>query len=176
MTADEYLYDTKEINRVRELAMGVLREPPAPFFAHQKAVLRIAWRLCEHVEARRLGEVAVAPVDVVLDHAKALIVQPDVIFVSAERAAIIRDQVWGAPDLVVEVLSAGSAHYDRTEKLGWYRQYGVRECWLVDTEAAQVTRIDLTGPQPDVQVVRGVSLIRSVVLPELRMRAVAIFQ
>src|SRR5437588_12233095 len=104
MTADEYLYDTKEINRVRELAMGVLREPPAPFFAHQKAVLRIAWRLCEHVEARRLGEVAVAPVDVVLDHAKALIVQPDVIFVSAERAAIVRDQVWGAPDLVVEVL------------------------------------------------------------------------
>src|SRR5438067_13016771 len=94
MTADEYLYDTKEINRVRELAMGVLREPPAPFFAHQKAVLRIAWLLCEHVEARRLGEVAVAPVDVVLDHAKALIVQPDVIFVSAERAAIIRDQVW----------------------------------------------------------------------------------
>ena len=62
-----------------------------------------------------------------------------------------------------------------TEKLGWYRQYGVRECWLVDTEAAQVTRIDLTGPQPDVQVVRGVSLIHSVVLPELRMRAVAIF-
>ena len=71
--------------------------------------------------------------------------------------------------------SAGSAHYDRTEKLGWYRQYGVRECWLVDTEAAQVTRIDLTGPQPDVQVARGVSLIRSMVLPELRMRALAIF-
>jgi hypothetical protein len=38
MTADQYLYDTKEMNRKRELAMGVLREPPAPFSAHQKAV------------------------------------------------------------------------------------------------------------------------------------------
>jgi len=175
MTANEYLYDTKEINRVRELAMGVLREPPAPFFAHQKAVTRIAWLLCEHVEARGLGEVAVAPVDVVLDHARALIVQPDVIFVSRERAAIIRDQVWGAPDLVVEVLSLGTADHDRTEKLGWYRQYGVREYWLVDTEAAQVTTIDFTGPQPNVQVARGASSIHSVVLPELKIRAVAIF-
>ena len=175
MTADQYLYDTKEINRVRELAMGVLHEPPAPFFAHQRAVTRIAWLLCEHVEARRLGEVAVAPVDVVLDHAKALIVQPDVIFVSAQRAAIIRDQVWGAPDLVVEVLSAGSAQYDRTEKLRWYRQYGVRECWLVDTDAAQLTRIDFTGAQADVQIASGVSSFRSVVLPELEVRALAIF-
>ena len=175
MTADEYLYDTEEINRIRELAAGVLREPPAPFFAHQKTVLRISWLLHEHVEARRLGEVAVAPIDVVLDHARALILQPDVIFISAERAGIIRNQVWGAPDLVVEVLSAGSAHYDRTEKLGWYRQYGVRECWLADTDAAELTRIDFTGAQPDVQVARGVASIRSVVLPDLTVRAVAVF-
>ena len=32
MTADEYLYDTEESNRPRELAYGVLREPPSPFF------------------------------------------------------------------------------------------------------------------------------------------------
>jgi Uma2 family endonuclease len=62
-----------------------------------------------------------------------------------------------------------------TEKLGWYRQYGVREAWLVDTEAAQVTRIDCTGAQPDLEVSRGVSSIHSAVLPELRIRAVAIF-
>src|SRR2546422_7693702 len=99
MTTDEYLYDTEETNRIRELAMGVLREPPAPFFSHQSLVLRLARIWADHVEPRKLGRVAVAPVDVVLDRARALVVQPDVLFVSAERLSIIRNQVWGAPDL-----------------------------------------------------------------------------
>ena len=176
MTTDEYLYDTEETNRIRELAMGMVREPPAPFFSHQALVLRVARLWGDHVEPRKLGRVAIAPLDVILDRERALILQPDVLFVSTERLSIIRDQVWGAPDLVAEILSHGTQDRDHSEKLEWYRQYGVRECWLVDTEAAQVTRIDLTGPQPDVQVARGVSLIHSVVLPELRMRAVAIFQ
>ena len=63
MTADEYLYDTEETNRIRELAMGVLREPPAPFFSHQSLVLRLARIWADHVEPRKLGRVAVAPVD-----------------------------------------------------------------------------------------------------------------
>jgi hypothetical protein len=35
MTTSEYLYDTEETSRRRELAAGILREPPAPFFSHQ---------------------------------------------------------------------------------------------------------------------------------------------
>jgi hypothetical protein len=31
VTTNEYLYDTEETNRIRELAMGTLHEPPAPF-------------------------------------------------------------------------------------------------------------------------------------------------
>jgi len=67
MTADEYLYESEETNRARELVLGRLREPPAPFFSHQSLVLRIANAWIEHIEPGRLGRVAVAPVDVVLD-------------------------------------------------------------------------------------------------------------
>jgi len=83
MTTNEYLYDTEETNRIRELAMGVIREPPAPFFSHQQLVLTVARVLSDHVEPRRLGSVAVAPVDVILDRDKNLVVQPDVLYVSA---------------------------------------------------------------------------------------------
>jgi len=65
---------------------------------------------------------------VVLDRERALIVQPDVLFVAHDRLSIIRDQVWGAPDLVAEVLSIGTEAHDRIDKVAWYRQYGVREC------------------------------------------------
>jgi len=174
VTADEYLYDTEESNRRRELTYGVLREPPSPFFNHQTIVFRVARLWTDHVEARRLGQVAVAPLDVVLDRERALIVQRDVLFVSANRLSIIRDQIWGAPDLVAEVLSAGTESHDRVEKLAWYRQYGVRECWLVEPPTRTIT-IHVFGAAPEGRRAGGVERIRSSVLPELRASAFGLF-
>lgn len=57
MTTVEYL-KTDEDNRPRELAHGILREPPAPFFTHQSIVLTVARQLCEHVERENLGKIA----------------------------------------------------------------------------------------------------------------------
>ena len=175
MTADEYLYETDETNRPRELAYSVVREPPAPFFSHQALVLQVARIWSDHVEPRKLGAVAVAPVDVVLDHDRGLIVQPDVLFVAAARLSIIRDQVWGAPDLVAEILSHSTRHRDRGEKLAWYRQYGVRECWLVDFHDDSVTVVDFSGPSPVHRLSRGVDSIASGVLPGLELSAFGLF-
>jgi Uma2 family endonuclease len=175
MTTSEYLYDTEETMRRRELAAGILREPPAPFFSHQSLVLKVARLWSGYVEPRRLGRVAVAPVDVVLDEARALVLQPDVLFVASARLSIVRDQVWGAPDLVAEVLSAGTEYRDRTEKIAWYRQYGVRECWLVDLYHEQVTIVDFTGAMPIERYAKGVDSIRSSVLPGLESSAFGIF-
>jgi Uma2 family endonuclease len=175
MTADEYLYSTEETNRICELAMGMVREPPAPFFSHQTVALKVARIIGDHAEPRKLGRVAIAPVDVILDRDRALILQPDVLFVSTERLAIIRDQVWGPPDLVAEVLSPGTQTRDRGEKLGWYRQYGVREVWLVDLLQEHVTVVDFTGAFPVERTARGVDAIRSSVLPGLEIAASAVF-
>jgi len=40
----------------------------------------------------------------------------------------------GAPDLVVEVLSPGTAKVDRGLKFRRYQASGVREYWIVETE------------------------------------------
>jgi Uma2 family endonuclease len=175
VTAENYSYDAETI-RMRELARGVLRQTPAPFFSHQSLVLKVASLWSDHVEPRKLGRVAVAPIDVILDHERALIVQPDVLFVSTERLSIMKDQVWGAPDLIAEVLSHGGNEYrDHEEKLGWYRQYGVRECWLVDLNLQQVTVVDFTGPFPINRATRGVEEIRSAVLPGIEASALSLF-
>jgi Uma2 family endonuclease len=175
MTTNEYLYDTAETNRIRELAMGKVREPPAPFFSHQSLVLKVARVIADHVEPRKLGAVATAPTDVVLDRERALILQPDVLFVATARLGIIRDQVWGPPDLVVEVLSHSTENRDRGEKLGWYRQYGVRECWLVDLYSESITVVDFTGEEPAERVAKGIDMIRSTVLPDLQSSGFGIF-
>src|SRR5690242_2026306 len=117
LTVDEYLA-TEETSRPQELAYGILREPAAPSFAHQQVVGRLFRRLSDHVERRGLGIVAASPVDVVLDVERALVVQPDVLFVSAARQSICRDRVWGAPDLAIEVLSQGNHRHDRVTKVG----------------------------------------------------------
>jgi len=66
-------------------------------------------------------------------------VQPDVIFVRADRRDILgKDYVEGAPDLVVEVLSPSNWLYDRREKLLAYQQAGVPEYWIVDTRSRTV--------------------------------------
>jgi Uma2 family endonuclease len=87
--------------------------------------------LFEHVQGRRLGEVLVSPMDVIFDVDKALVVQPDLLFVSNERRHIVAARIYGAPDLVVEVLSPNPRIGELRERLDWFAQYGVKECWLV---------------------------------------------
>lgn len=174
MTLAKYLAGP-ETMRPQELAYGILREPPAPSFDHQVVVGRVFLRLELHARRYKLGRVVVSPADVVLDRDKHLVVQPDVTFVAADRLNICEDRIWGAPDLVVEVLSFGNARRDRTVKVGWYRKYGVRECWLVDTIARLVDVIDLTNTGSEPRRFEGRQMVRSTVLPRLRLRACALF-
>jgi Uma2 family endonuclease len=83
--------------------------------------------------------------------------------------------VWGAPDLVVEVLSVGTEAYDRWQKLPLYRQYGVRECWLVDLHQQSVTIVDFTRSLPETRVAKGIDAVRSSVLPELAATGFSVF-
>ncbi len=166
ITTDDY-FRMPETTRPAELVYGFVREPPAPSYGHQTVVGRLFRLLSMHVEERHLGEVCLSPMDVVLDKDAALIVQPDVMFISNERRAIIRNHVWGAPDLVVEVASPTSEHRDRTVKLSWYRRYGVRECWFVHPHTERIDVVDCQGSGEG--SFAGSQAIASKVLPELTL-------
>jgi Uma2 family endonuclease len=140
MTVDEYLR-TPETVLPAELRFGVLRVAESPTPRHQSAVARIFRMLDGYVATRGLGEVWLAPLDVILDEQRALIVQPDLMFISNEKACIVGDRVRGAPDLMVEVLSPNPRIGKTEERVSWFAEYGVRECWLVHLDRRELTVI-----------------------------------
>lgn len=118
-----------------ELLFGTYVASPAPFARHQLVVFLLAQRL-DAVARPHESVVLLAPVDVVLaDHS---VVQPDILYVTRERRSSMQARIEGAPDLVVEVLSPGSAWRDRGEKLKLYAEARVREYWIADPVEKQI--------------------------------------
>lgn len=118
-----------------ELIDGEVIVSPTPVTKHQRIVGRIFVLLDHLITAGSLyGEAVVSPMDVWLDDN---CVQPDVFWVSGaeSKCKLGEDGYWyGAPDLVVEVLSPSTAHKDRRVKFDMYEKHGVREYWLIDPD------------------------------------------
>lgn len=120
-----------EDGRRHEILDGEHVMSPAPKTRHQRLVLEFAYVLRSHAERHGLGDVFIAPFDVLLsDHD---IVQPDVVFVADARMHIVDEaNCKGAPDLVIEILSEGTRRRDLIEKRRLYGASGVAEYWAVD--------------------------------------------
>jgi len=132
--------------------------------------------LALHSAIRDGSEAFIAPLDTVLSDDTAL--QPDVIFVRRENAAILRDVIRGAPDLMIEVLSPSHAAFDRGPKLEAYARPGVGECWLVDDEARTVELYRLEPGQGTYrrdEVLRPGAAVTTSLLPELSLELSALF-
>src|SRR6266496_19293 len=87
-TYDDYLLLPED--RRYEILDGDLFMTPAPTPYHQLVSKRIEFPLDEHVRRNQLGEVLDAPCDVVLSSTD--IVQPDILFIAAERLSIIGEK------------------------------------------------------------------------------------
>jgi Uma2 family endonuclease len=128
-----------ETNLPLEYIDGEAAVSPTPVKSHQDSVGAVY----KFVDANfRGGEAQIAPLDVHIDNANT--VQPDVFWVSADnpRCRLGEDGYWyGAPDLVVEVLSPGTARRDRGVKFRLYERAGVREYWLIDADYIEVYRL-----------------------------------
>lgn len=137
---------------------------PSP--GHQWASVLLADAFLDAVSKRGLGFVFTAPLDVHLEGER--YVQPDIVVLLVERAAIIRPTlIEGAPDLIVEIISTSSRVGDRTRKLAFYARAGVREYWIVDLDARAITvHADPTGDAYAV-VRRDTEVARSFIVPGL---------
>lgn len=117
---------------------------PAPKDIHQKISGKLHSRLLIFVEENDLGETRDAPSDVFLNDIN--IYQPDIYFVSKERLHLFaEDGFYGAPDLVVEIISPGSEAMDKGMKKDVYESAGVKEYWLIDPKTKGATGFENTA-------------------------------
>lgn len=104
---------------------------PAPSNTHQKVLDKIYRELGNFVEKHRLGETRPAPFDVFLNRKNAY--QPDIVFIANNHLPDLKESgFYGAPDLIIEILSPATEQNDRGIKKDVYQETGVKEYWIVD--------------------------------------------
>ena len=176
LTYDEFQTLPRDGSKRFELIEGEVFMTPSPNTAHQRAVRRLLIALNEFVEKRDLGEVFVAPYDIVFSKWTAL--EPDLLFIRKDRASIVtKANVQGAPDLVIEILSPSNKAYDRETKLRAYEKAGVPEIWYFDPEDRTAEVLNLGGDGRYVLTVKlsGNAPIVSKALPGLSLTLDQVF-
>lgn len=129
-----------------ELHDGKLSVTPAPGTRHQRVIGAMHVLLRSHVDALRLGEVLLSPVDCILSDTT--VVQPDLVYLDPTRAHLVSERgIEGPPTLVIEILSPPTTAIDRNMKRRLYAHYGIPYYWIVDPEAGTLEAYGLAeGP------------------------------
>jgi Uma2 family endonuclease len=159
-----------------QLINGELIMSPAPIPFHQDVSRNIEFDLIKFLEIHPCGKVYDAPIDIVLSETNVL--QPDIIFISKDHLHLITEtNITGAPDLVIEILSPGTAYYDLIEKKDLYGDFGVREYWIVDPKKKNVeVYLNRDGKFALNQKVEGEGVVKSVVVENYKIDLNEIFK
>jgi Uma2 family endonuclease len=177
LTYEDYVLLPEDLLR-HEILDGEHYVTPSPMKVHQSSSGHLFARLYLFVTEHELGTVLYAPFDVLLSPHD--IVQPDLLFVSNERAAILTEaNAQGAPDMVVEVLSNSTRRRDETLKRDRYERFGVLEYWLVDPLRRTVRILRRSGvgfaaPQ-ELSAAAG-DILTTALLPGFEIRVAKIFE
>ena len=132
-----------------EVIDGELFVTPSPALLHQRAAFAVAKLVSAYVDRHTLGEVLLAPADVL--SSKHVLVQPDVFVVplidgrkpaSWEETARLL--------LAIEILSPSTARADRHVKRRLYQREGVPEYWIVDVDAGLIERWRPEDERPEI--------------------------
>jgi Uma2 family endonuclease len=142
MVADALRWTTRDLQAMPddggwkryEIIDGELFVTRAPHFRHQSVAGKLQVRLQLWSEATGLGEAVQVP-GLVFTPNDAVI--PDLIWASQSCLQTGLDEsghFTTAPELVVEILSAGEQNQqrDREVKLKLYSRFGVQEYWIID--------------------------------------------
>lgn len=133
MTFEEYLASGDEPTMSEWVDGEVIFMSPAAE-RHQELMLFFAQALGLYVQVHNLGRIILPPFAMKLEAARRGR-EPDLIFVSRERAHLIqRTYLDGPADLAVEIVSPESVERDREEKFAEYEAAGIREYWLIDPD------------------------------------------
>jgi len=133
LTYEDFLLFPDDGQR-HELIDGEHYVTPSPNITHQGIVGNLYFRIRAWLEQHPIGKVFLSPLDVVFTRFD--VVEPDLLYMSNERAAAILtdEHVTGAPELVIEIASPITRKRDETIKRQLYERSEVSEYWVVDPE------------------------------------------
>jgi Uma2 family endonuclease len=161
-----------------EIIDGELLVTRAPHWKHQRVITKLIRALDNWSIQSNLGEVVTTPGIIFTEDDNVI---PDLVWISTERLAKILDEsghLIAAPELVVEVLSAGSdkERRDREVKRKLYAIRGVHEYWIVDWNKQQIEifRRDDRG-LPLIATLFGNDNLSSPLLPNFQQSVAEVF-
>lgn len=136
-TYEEYLRLPEDI-RVEIIDGVIYNMSPAPSRVHQEIVIELATTIKNYLrEKKQPCKVYTAPFDVVLvsegqDENQAInVVQPDISII-CDKKKLTERGCFGAPEMIIEVVSESNPAHDYVRKLNLYNQFKVREYWIVN--------------------------------------------
>jgi Uma2 family endonuclease len=138
-TYEDYLY--WDVSERYEIIDGVAYAMASPTATHQR-ILRELFVLIYDFLKDKPCEVFAAPFDVRLfpeeDNSDTTVVQPDILVICDPSKLSDGKACKGAPNLVIEILSASSVIMDRKVKAEKYRNAGVPEYWIVNADSLEI--------------------------------------
>ena len=164
-------------NNRYELIEGELFVSRAPGIPHQRVLNNLQFAFVTYLRNNPIG-IAVPGAGAIFSDYDAVI--PDLVFVLNERwnQVVTGEKFSGAPDLVIEVISAGAENRrrDLLVKRQLYAKYGVAEYWIVDPQNRLVEVYRLRdGRLESVATLRDEDDITTPLLPGLRMSVNSVF-
>jgi Uma2 family endonuclease len=120
-----------------ELIDGVVVEKMAVQLEHQKLFAWLMRLMGDYVEARDLGIVLGSRTLTEISEFRGRL--PDLLFVRKDRMEIVQQKaIFGAPDLIVELVSPNDRPSDIISLETDYRTIGVTEIWIIDQQKQRV--------------------------------------
>jgi Uma2 family endonuclease len=159
---------TPDDGNLWEVIDGRFHVSPHPTPAHQNVITKLTGILLAYVDQHDLGKVFCSAIKVVLDEPTG--VGPDLVFISKGRLDGLQDDgFYGAPDLIVEVVSTKPA-LDRIVKRDKYARAGVPHYWIIDPTKRTLEAHRLEGDRYSLPVeLSGNAVYEPEWLPELRV-------
>ena len=132
LTYEDYVSFPDDGKR-HELIHGEHYVTPAPLTKHQRISVNLVSAIHHHCQQTKAGQIFSAPTDVIFTETD--VVQPDLLYIAKDQDHVVtRENIQGAPDLIVEILSDSTRRRDERLKRTLYEQHGVREYWIIDPE------------------------------------------
>ena len=132
-------YEALPENTRAEVFDGIIYDMSSPSQIHQTLSMELSNTIYNYMKSKKGScQVFSAPFDVKLSDKPLTIVQPD-IMVICDRDKLDGKRCNGAPDYIIEIVSPGNLSDDYIRKAYYYKNYNVREYWIVDPKRRMVT-------------------------------------